>query len=106
MSVKSVVELRKELKSSMGRVSKMDKETVLKHLAHFKPAEVAIAAQEKKSPASVPLVILAPKKALMSKVIPAEAPKTPKAKLVKGSPEMKAHMDKLRSLRKKKAAAS
>ena len=88
----------------------MDKETVLKHLAHFKPSEIVIAAQEKKSPMSVPLVILAPKKALMSKVIPANVPKEkaaePRAKLVKGSPEMKAHMDKLRAMRKKKAAAS
>jgi hypothetical protein len=113
MSTKSVGELRKELRGALGRISKMPKEEVLRHLGHVSapapasvPIVVAVAEKKKLDPVASPAPAMkkeVSKEPEKKKVkVEMKEVKVEKKKLVKGSEEMKAHMAKLREMRLKK----
>ena len=100
MSKQSLAQLRKELREALPKVGKMDRDSVVAHLAKLgkpeKKEEVAVV--EKK----VEKVISPSEKKKPSAEVAAPAPARP----AKGSPEMKEKMAKLREARLAKKSST
>ena len=105
MSKQSLAQLRKELREALPKVGKMDRDSVVAHLAKLgkpeKKEEVAVV--EKKVEKKVEKVISPSEKKKPSAEVAAPAKA---ARPAKGSPEMKEKMAKLREARLAKKSST